>query len=143
MINYVYEALGQLIRERREALGLEQATLASHLSIGQQAVSRWELGRSRPRRAMLSDLAQALSCEEGALLDAGEYLPTAPAVRLPVRPLTRALPLEELTEERFEDLLAELMITLHPDGHASRYGGRGHKQHGGNDGGAAHGARGK
>ena len=130
MINYVYEALGQLIRERREALGLEQATLASHLSIGQQAVSRWELGRSRPRRAMLSDLAQALSCEEGALLDAGEYLPTAPAVRLPVRPLTRALPLEELTEERFEDLLAELMITLHPDGHASRYGGRGHKQHG-------------
>lgn len=79
---------------------------------------------------MLSDLAQVLAVEEGALLDAGDYLPPTPAVRLPVRPLTRALPLEELTEERFEDLLAELMTTLHPDGHASRYGGRGHKQHG-------------
>src|ERR1035437_6293319 len=89
----------------------------------QQAVSGWERGRSRPRRAMLSDLAQVLAVEEGALLDAGDYLPPTPAVRLPVRPLTRALPLEELTEERFEDLLAELMTTLHPDGHASRYGG--------------------
>lgn len=79
---------------------------------------------------MLSDLAQVLAVEEGALLNAGEYRPPAPAVRLPVRSLTRALPLDDLTEERFEDLLAELMTALHPDGHASRYGGRGHKQHG-------------
>ncbi|WP_156415693.1 helix-turn-helix domain-containing protein [Terrabacter sp. Soil811] len=126
----MYDALGLLIRERREALGLDQAVLAARLAVGQQAVSGWERGRSRPRRAMLSELAHVLAVEEGALLDAGEYRSPSPAVRLPVRPLTRALPLEELTEERFEDLLAELMTVLHPDGHASRYGGRGHKQHG-------------
>ncbi len=79
---------------------------------------------------MLSDVAHVLAVEEEVLLDAGEYRPPAPTVRPPVRPLTRALPLEELTEERFEDLAAELMATLHPDGHVSRYGGRGHKQHG-------------
>ena len=121
--------LGQLIRERREALGLEQATLAADLNVGQQAVSGWENGRSRPRRSALDDVARILAVDLEALLDAGGYR-TAPAVRLPVRPLTRALPLEELTEERFEDLLTEVMATLHQDGHASRYGSRGHKQHG-------------
>lgn len=126
----VYEALGVLIRHRREALGLDQATLAAQMGLRQQAVSGWENGRSRPRRAMLSHLAGVLAVEEGELLDAGEYRPPEPAVRLPVRPLTRALPLDELTEERFEDLLADVMATLHPDGHVSRYGSRGHKQHG-------------
>jgi transcriptional regulator with XRE-family HTH domain/DNA-binding transcriptional ArsR family regulator len=126
----MHEALGRVIRERREALGLDQAALAAQLNVGQQAISGWERGRSRPRRAMLSDLAQVLAVEEAALLDAGEYRPPSPVVRLPVRPLARALPLEELTEERFEDLLAEVMSTLHSDGNASRYGGRGHKQHG-------------
>ncbi|MGB3764456.1 MAG: helix-turn-helix domain-containing protein, partial [Ornithinimicrobium sp.] len=126
----MYEALAKLMRERREALGLDQAAVAAQLDVRQQAVSGWENGRSRPRRAMLTDVARVLAVEEDDLLDAGEYLAPAPAVRLPVRPLTRALPLEELTEERFEDLLAEVMTTLHPDGHASRFGGRGHKQHG-------------
>jgi transcriptional regulator with XRE-family HTH domain len=126
----MYDALGQLIRERREALGLDQKGLAAQLSVGQQAVSGWERGRSRPRRAMLTDLARVLAVDEEALVEAGEYRPSAPAVRPPVRPLTRALPLEELPEDRFEDLLAELMTTMYPNGHASRYGGRGHKQYG-------------
>jgi hypothetical protein len=68
--------------------------------------------------------------EEERLVDAGGYRSPAPSIRLPVRPLTRGLPLDELTEERFEDLLTEVMSTLHPDGHASLYGGRGHKQYG-------------
>lgn len=129
MLCVMYEALGQLIRERREALGLDQAALAAQLGVGQQAVSGWERGQSRPRRAMVRALAQVVGVDEAVLLDAGAYR-SAPTVRLPVRPLTRALPLEELTEDRFEDLLAEVMTTLHPGGHATRYGGRGHKQHG-------------
>ncbi|MEH0108211.1 helix-turn-helix domain-containing protein [Tersicoccus sp. MR15.9] len=124
------EDLGLLIRERREALGLDQATLAAHLDVGQQAVSGWENGRSRPRRSMLDSVARTLSVDLDLLLDAGGYRSPALAVRLPVRPLTRALPLDELTEERFEDLLTEVVATLHLDGHASRYGGRGHKQYG-------------
>lgn len=126
----MYAALGQIIRERREALGLDQAALAAQLGVRQQAVSGWERGGSRPRRPMLTDLAQALAVEEEALVDAGTYRTPTPSIRLAVRPLTRTLPLEELTEERFEDLLTEVMSRLHPDGHASRYGGRGHKQHG-------------
>jgi len=126
----VHEDLGQLIRERREALGLDQATLAAHLDVRQQAVSGWEHGRSRPRRAMLGDVARALAVDEDALVEAGSYRSPAPAVPLPVRSLTRALPLEQLPEERFEDLLAEVISTLHPEGHVSRFGGRGHKQHG-------------
>lgn len=122
--------LGQLIRERRESLGLDQATLAANLDVGQQAVSGWENGRSRPRRATLDNVARILEVDLDTLLDAGGYRPPAPAVRVPVRPLTRALPLDELTEERFEDLLTEVVATLHQDGHASRYGSRGHKQHG-------------
>jgi transcriptional regulator with XRE-family HTH domain len=126
----MHEDLGQLIRERREALGLDQATLAANLDVRQQAVSGWENGRSRPRRATLDDVARVLSVDLDTLLDAGGYRPLAQAVRLPVRPLTRALPLDELTEERFEDLLTDVVATLHQDGHVSRYGGRGHKQHG-------------
>ncbi|MCF8557703.1 MAG: helix-turn-helix domain-containing protein [Candidatus Nanopelagicales bacterium] len=126
----MYEALGRLIRERRESLELDQAALAAQLDVGQQAVSAWENGRSRPRRAMLGDVARVLAIDEDALLDAGEYAPRAGTVGGPVRPLTRALPLDSLTEERFEDLLTEVMETLNLGGHASRYGGRGHKQYG-------------
>lgn len=126
----MHSELGQLIRERREALGLDQAGLAALLSVGQQAVSGWERGRSRPRRAMLTHLAKVLSVGENALVDAGGYRPPAPAVRIPVRPLTRALPLDELPEDRFEDLIADVMAPMFPTGHASRFGGRGHKQYG-------------
>jgi len=129
-IDFVYPELGQLIREHREALGLDQAELAALLSVGQQAVSGWERGQSRPRRAMLTDVAQALSVDEEALVDAGGYRLLPSTVRIPVRPLTRALPLDDLSEERFEDLLADVMALMFPTGHASRFGGRGHKQFG-------------
>ena len=125
----MYEKLGRLLRERREVLGLDQRGLAAQLNVGQQAVSGWERGRSRPRRAMLTSLANLLAVEEEDLVEAGAYRSTAPS-RQPVRPLTRTVPLEELPEERFEDLIAELMATMYPTGHASRYGGRGHKQYG-------------
>jgi transcriptional regulator with XRE-family HTH domain len=126
----MYAALGRLIRERRKAVGLDQKGLAAQLSVGQQAVSGWERGRSRPRRAMLTDLARVLAVDEEALVEAGDYRSPAPADGPPVRPLARALPLHELPEDRFEDLLAELTTTMHPKGHTSRYGGRGHKQYG-------------
>lgn len=121
---------GQLIRKRRDSLGLDQAALAVNLNVRQQAVSGWENGRSRPRRSMLDEVARILAVDLETLLDAGGYRTPVHAVPLPARPLARTLPLDELTEERFENLLTEVVATLHKDGHASRYGGRGHKQHG-------------
>lgn len=126
----VNEDLGRLVRERRQVLGLEQASLAAKLGVRQQAVSGWENRRSRPRRAMLDEVAAVLEIELETLLKAGGYTVPAQSIPLPVRPLTPTLPVGELTEERFEDLLTEVMETLHPNGHASRYGSRGHKQYG-------------
>lgn len=130
MMDSVYERLGQLIRRYREGVGLDQAALAAQLDIGQQAVSGWERGKSRPRRAMLNAISKALNVAEGTLLDAGDYLAPKAPVKQPVRPLTRVLPLDELPEERFEDFIAEVMDAMYSSGHASRFGGRGHKQYG-------------
>jgi predicted transcriptional regulator len=75
-------------------------------------------------------VARVLAVDVDALVEAGEYRSPVQPVPLPVRPLTRTLPLHELPEDRFEDLLTDVMGTLHPDGHASRFGGRGHRQFG-------------
>lgn len=122
------QRLGRLLRESRERLGLEQAQVAAHLGVGQQAVSTWELGRSRPRRAMLRDLAHVLGVAEDVLLDAGAYTTAAAARVLP--PRSAVLPLASLPPDRFEDLATELLQLLHTEGHASRFGGPGEKQHG-------------
>jgi len=50
--------------------------------------------------------------------------------KIPVQPLLAELPLDELTEDRFEDFLTSLMGILFPTGKASRWGSRGHKQNG-------------
>lgn len=129
MVENMYEVLGQVIRAGRESNGLEQAELAGRLGVGQQAVSRWEGGGSRPRRTMLPALAAALSLQEGDLLKAGGYLASRRPAR-PQRPLSRVLPFHKLPPERFEDLVADVMTAMYPGGHASRYGGPGEKQFG-------------
>lgn len=123
-------SLGALIRDRREALDMDQAELAALLNVGQQAISTWERGKSRPRRAMLGEVAMALGVDEQALLEAGDYLTPRPSIEQPARPLSRVLPLDGLPEERFEDFIAEVMSSMYPAGHASRFGGRGHRQFG-------------
>lgn len=126
----MYDELGALIRHRREALKLEQTELASLMSVRQQAVSGWERGRSRPRRPALGELAKVLEVTEGELVEAAGYARPKPGISPPVRSLTRTLPFDDLPEERFEDLTAEVMGHKFPAGHASRFGGRGHKQYG-------------
>lgn len=127
----MHEALASIIRSGRERLGLEQGELASRLGVGQQAVSGWERGKSRPRRPMLRAIAGLLEIEEDDLLEAGGYgAEAARGAPPPVRPLARSLPIDELPPDRFEDLVTELMQAMHSDGHATRFGGPGEKQFG-------------
>ena len=125
--------LGSLVRDRREGLGLDQAALAAAMGVGQQTVSKWERGASRPRRPTIAKLAKVLNVAEADLVSAAT--PRSPEQQSastsgPVRPLTRTLPVHDLPEERFEDLTVDLMQHMHPSGHASRFGGRGHTQDG-------------
>lgn len=52
-----------LIRARRNALGLSQAELAARAGTGQAFVSRVESGRATPTLPALQRLAAALDCD--------------------------------------------------------------------------------
>lgn len=63
---------GERIRQGREAKGLTQEQLAEALGVSRQAVSKWEMDASRPARAKLAALSEALEIPEGtwAAIDA-------------------------------------------------------------------------
>src|SRR5207244_4515852 len=99
-----------------------------------QAVSRWERGTSRPRRADIGRLAHLLGLDAHDLLAAAGYVaPTADSpdqVRLPVRPLSLTLPLDELAPDVFEQFSVDLAKALHPNAAVHRWGDQGHNQGG-------------
>ena len=105
----MHESLGELIRRARMQLGVEQSDLARRLGVGQQTVSRWERDLSRPRLAVLAQLARALNLSESQLLPAGGY---ESAVGLadspPTRTLLPELPFHLLSAQQFESFSADL-----------------------------------
>lgn len=52
--------MSEIIRERRQALGITQRELADMLSISDKTVSRWESANQMPDAILLPDLAEAL-----------------------------------------------------------------------------------
>lgn len=62
------EKLFTRIRERREALGLNQDALADMIGTNQRQVSQWELGKARPRADFVIALADALKTTPNYLL---------------------------------------------------------------------------
>ena len=50
--------LGEKIKEQRTAHGLSQETLAEAMGVSRQAVTKWELGQSRPNARNLQALAE-------------------------------------------------------------------------------------
>lgn len=128
--------IGARVRRERTRLGWDQAELARRIGVGQQTVSGWERGTSRPRRA-IGRLAEVFGVDEAALLrDAGYVTATADSpqqVAAPVRPLLTILPIlpiQDLTPEQFEDFTADLARQLFPDADVHRQGAQGHKQYG-------------
>lgn len=120
-----YADLGNRIKTEREKNGWEQLELAKRLDVGQQTVSRWEKGASRPKADVLHKL---VSIFQG---DINEWLPLAGyKIAKPVRPYLAHLPLEHLTEENFELFSRDLVQALNPGKDVHRYGTKGHKQEG-------------
>jgi transcriptional regulator with XRE-family HTH domain len=138
MMTLVEFEISKIIREERSQRGWDQANLARRLGgehvVGQQTVSRWERGGSRPRRSMIARLAEVFETDTDRLLRAAGYA-TATADRpeqamLPVKPLLPTLPLGELSPELFEQFTADLIQRLRPNDTVNRFGGPGHKQDG-------------
>jgi transcriptional regulator with XRE-family HTH domain len=121
-----YQLLGTLIKTSRTAVGLDQQELASRMDVGQQAVSGWERGKSRPRQSQLPALCSILGLEMADVARAGEY--QADVVISKHRMLT--LPFENLPDDAFEAFCRDLLSFRHPDGQASRNGSTGQKQYG-------------
>jgi transcriptional regulator with XRE-family HTH domain len=131
----VGETLGELIRQARIQRGWEQDELAQQLgSVGQQTVSRWERGLSRPRPAVIPQLAGLLNVSENQLLAVAGY-PSIEAAgpsdnEPPAHALLGTLPFHQLSAEDFENFTADLARHLFPDGEAFRNGEPGYSQEG-------------
>jgi transcriptional regulator with XRE-family HTH domain len=129
------ESFGSLVRRARAQKGWDQAELARRLgTVRQQAVSGWERGSSRPKRAVVAQLADLLGMNEADLLSAAGY-PGAAADRPeeivpPARPLAAALVMDSVLPDDFEQFSAELAMHLHPGAVVRRNGGPGCKQGG-------------
>ena len=127
---------GETVRQARIQHGWDQAELARRLgSVRQQTVSRWENGTSRPRRAMVAQLADVLDLDVDVLLPAAGYLGATAdkqaEVRLPVRPLLEKLPFDELSPDDFEQFSTDLAKALHTQtSSVSRNGAQGSRQDG-------------
>ncbi len=125
--------IGERIRSERRLRAWDQADLAKRLGVGQQTVSRWERGLSRPRPTMVAAVAALFDVDATELLIAGCYASTvdgAEQARPPVRPRLTVLPVGDLSPDRFEELVADVVRHRYPDAHVSRFGVSGHKQHG-------------
>lgn len=68
----------QRLKQLRKELGLSQKSLAEHLGVTQQAVGKWETGRSSPDPATLARLAELLETSADYLLGISEQ-PAEPA----------------------------------------------------------------
>ncbi len=123
--NMHYVELGNKIKSEREKLGLEQIELGARINVGQQTISRWEKGNSRPKADVLHKLVEVFAG------DINEWLPLAGyRIAKPVRPLVPHLPLENLSQENFELFSRDFVSALNPGSDVHRYGAQGHKQDG-------------
>lgn len=127
-------ALGAAVRSAREERGWLQGTLAKQLGVGQQTVSRWEKGVSRPEPSALPGLASVFpdhSIEEWKILAGHVQKPSqrrAPATVSPA--LLPSLPFAMLPHERFEDFCRDMLAARHPEAQVNRFGGQGDRQDG-------------
>ena len=56
------------IKERRTKVNISQKQLAKMVGVSQQAIAKWECGKSLPRSDKLPIVAKALSCSVDDIL---------------------------------------------------------------------------
>ena len=61
-------AFAELLKQCRKQQGMSQADLASKLGVTQQAVGKWESGKSSPDPATVAKIAELLSTTADYLL---------------------------------------------------------------------------
>lgn len=120
-----YIDLGQLIKSEREKRGWEQADLAAMVKRGQQAISRWEKGDSRPKQDDLLKLVDIFSGDPETWLTKAGYQLEQPDIAL-----APFLPLNNLSAENFELFSRDLVQALNPSAKVHRYGTQGDNQEG-------------
>lgn len=123
----LHTVLGTLLQKARAAVGLEQRDVARQLGVGQQAVSSWERGVSRPRAKQLPALCALLDLGIEDVRVAGEYESPRSVTRAP---RLLVLPFENLSDEAFEAFCRDLFHGLFPGRSATRNGSTGFKQYG-------------
>ena len=62
------ESIGQRIKRRRKELGFTQQQTGDAIGVNRVTVTNWEKGDSNPRGKNLSQLAQALQCDQDWIL---------------------------------------------------------------------------
>ncbi|MCL1848201.1 MAG: XRE family transcriptional regulator [Clostridiales bacterium] len=73
--------IGQRIKALRQGLGLTQGALALRMGLTQQAIAKWEAGKSSPDYHMLVRLAQALDVGADMLFSTSEMVPVIGEVK--------------------------------------------------------------
>lgn len=73
----------QRLKQLRKEMGLSQKSLSEHLGVTQQAVGKWETGRSSPDPSTLARLAELLETSADYLLGISEQPAESAALSLP------------------------------------------------------------
>lgn len=104
-------ALGDVIRERRRALGLTLQDVADRVQCAKSYLSSIETGRrGAPTDEVLARLERALELEMGALVHAAQWSRTPAAVRRNVRGIVGRLSTEQDAARKSADRLGQILL---------------------------------
>lgn len=105
MVQELYAAIGEQVREARQSRGVTQQYLATAVGLTRSSLTNIESGRQRPPLHTVIAIAQALGIEPCVLIS-GDALPVlAPVLPSPHTQLRRAL---RDAQERIDGLLEQL-----------------------------------
>src|SRR5258708_6081417 len=130
--NAPYRKLGEIIRAGRRAKGIaQQAELATKISASQQSISRWEAGRARPPRRVLTEIIRVLGLDATEAMKAADYgareeeLPETVTVSF-----DQHLPVDALSPDSFERFMTHFLGKHFRGAQIAPAGGTGHSQDG-------------